>query len=154
MPSFLLRYLTLALTQCNFSGRRYPLAWAAALNSGSATVAGLAACDARWRVCACLLTLVCLCHFVSSVCMQRVCLYLVQSHHSHPRLEVLLDAASHVSTSALDLQASPADFVCLSFYKMFGFPTGLGALLVRNTACVRAGRRASYMSARERRKTD
>ncbi|KAL6101506.1 mocos [Pungitius sinensis] len=47
---------------------------------------------------------------------------------------VLLDAASHVSCSPLDLQQYPADFIPISFYKMFGFPTGLGALLVRNDA--------------------
>lgn len=45
---------------------------------------------------------------------------------------VLLDAASYVSTSPLDLSTHQADFVPLSFYKMFGFPTGLGALLVKN----------------------
>ncbi|XP_061601719.1 molybdenum cofactor sulfurase isoform X2 [Cololabis saira] len=45
---------------------------------------------------------------------------------------VLLDAAAHVSCSPLNLQDCPADFIPLSFYKMFGFPTGLGALLVRN----------------------
>ncbi|XP_040840596.1 molybdenum cofactor sulfurase [Ochotona curzoniae] len=43
---------------------------------------------------------------------------------------VLLDAACYVSTSSLDLSAHPADFVPISFYKIFGFPTGLGALLV------------------------
>ncbi|XP_021566797.1 molybdenum cofactor sulfurase [Carlito syrichta] len=43
---------------------------------------------------------------------------------------VLLDAAAYVSTSPLDLSAHPADFVPVSFYKIFGFPTGLGALLV------------------------
>ncbi|KAM9726692.1 molybdenum cofactor sulfurase [Menidia menidia] len=47
---------------------------------------------------------------------------------------VLLDAASLVSCSPLDLQECPADFIPISFYKMFGFPTGLGALLVRNSA--------------------
>lgn len=47
---------------------------------------------------------------------------------------VLLDAASYVGCSPLDLRRCPADFVCISFYKMFGFPTGLGALLVRNAA--------------------
>ncbi|XP_072247525.1 molybdenum cofactor sulfurase isoform X1 [Leuresthes tenuis] len=47
---------------------------------------------------------------------------------------VLLDAASHVSCSPLNLQECPADFIPISFYKMFGFPTGLGALLVRNKA--------------------
>ena len=45
---------------------------------------------------------------------------------------VLLDAASYVSCSQLDLQEHSADFIPISFYKMFGFPTGLGALLVRN----------------------
>ncbi|XP_051019097.1 molybdenum cofactor sulfurase [Acomys russatus] len=43
---------------------------------------------------------------------------------------VLLDAASYVSTSPLDLSTHRADFVPISFYKIFGFPTGLGALLV------------------------
>lgn len=47
---------------------------------------------------------------------------------------VLLDAASYVSCSPLSLQDCPADFIPISFYKIFGFPTGLGALLVRNDA--------------------
>lgn len=47
---------------------------------------------------------------------------------------VLLDAASYVSCSPLNLKQSPADFIPISFYKMFGFPTGLGALLVRTDA--------------------
>uniref|UniRef100_H2YX42 Molybdenum cofactor sulfurase n=1 Tax=Ciona savignyi TaxID=51511 RepID=H2YX42_CIOSA len=47
---------------------------------------------------------------------------------------VLLDAAAYVSCSKLDLTEHPADFVCISFYKMFGFPTGLGCLLVRKSA--------------------
>ncbi|KAL1773355.1 molybdenum cofactor sulfurase [Sigmodon hispidus] len=41
-----------------------------------------------------------------------------------------LDAASYVSTSSLDLSAHQPDFVPISFYKIFGLPTGLGALLV------------------------
>ena len=44
---------------------------------------------------------------------------------------VLLDAAAFVPTNPLDLRRYTPDFVCLSFYKMFGFPTGVGALLVR-----------------------
>ncbi|XP_042565485.1 molybdenum cofactor sulfurase isoform X2 [Clupea harengus] len=47
---------------------------------------------------------------------------------------VLLDAAALVGSSGLDLQENTADFIPISFYKMFGFPTGLGALLVRNEA--------------------
>ena len=45
---------------------------------------------------------------------------------------VLLDAAAYVPTSRLDLSKYPADFVAISFYKMFGYPSGLGALIVRN----------------------
>jgi molybdenum cofactor sulfurtransferase len=51
-----------------------------------------------------------------------------------PAWYVLLDASALVGTAPLDLSATPADFVCLSFYKMFGLPTGLGALLVRKPA--------------------
>eukprot|EP00753_Platysulcus_tardus_P021037 PLAT8594.1.p1 GENE.PLAT8594.1~~PLAT8594.1.p1 ORF type:complete len:800 (-),score=345.06 PLAT8594.1:852-3251(-) len=53
---------------------------------------------------------------------------------SRGRWAVLLDAAKFVGSSPLDLSAVPADFVALSFYKMFGYPTGLGALLVRKQA--------------------
>uniref|UniRef100_A0A182QIQ3 Molybdenum cofactor sulfurase n=1 Tax=Anopheles farauti TaxID=69004 RepID=A0A182QIQ3_9DIPT len=47
---------------------------------------------------------------------------------------VCLDAASYVSTSPLDLSRYRPSFVCVSFYKIFGYPTGLGALLVRKDA--------------------
>lgn len=53
------------------------------------------------------------------------------SCRGHGTWKVVLDAASHVSTSPLDLTAHQPDFVTISFYKIFGFPTGLGALLVR-----------------------
>lgn len=43
---------------------------------------------------------------------------------------VCLDAASFVSTNHLDLHLYAPDYVCISFYKIFGYPTGLGALLV------------------------
>ncbi len=48
--------------------------------------------------------------------------------------QVLLDAAAFVPTNGLDLQLHQPDFVVLSFYKMFGYPTGVGCLLVRNDA--------------------
>lgn len=44
---------------------------------------------------------------------------------------VLLDAAAYVPTNSLDLSAVRPDFVAISFYKMFGYPTGVGCLLVR-----------------------
>ncbi|HYS24144.1 MAG TPA: aminotransferase class V-fold PLP-dependent enzyme, partial [Vicinamibacterales bacterium] len=47
--------------------------------------------------------------------------------------DVLLDAAAFVPTSRLDLSAVKPDFVSVSFYKMFGYPTGVGCLLARGT---------------------
>jgi selenocysteine lyase/cysteine desulfurase len=47
---------------------------------------------------------------------------------------VLLDAAAFVPTNVLDLSTVKPDFVSVSFYKMFGYPTGVGALLIRNSA--------------------
>jgi selenocysteine lyase/cysteine desulfurase len=47
---------------------------------------------------------------------------------------VLLDAAAYLPASRLSLEETPADFVALSFYKIFGYPTGVGALVVRREA--------------------
>ncbi|XP_073226054.1 molybdenum cofactor sulfurase isoform X4 [Cicer arietinum] len=47
---------------------------------------------------------------------------------------VLIDAAKGSATMPPDLSKYPVDFVALSFYKLFGYPTGLGALVVRNDA--------------------
>jgi selenocysteine lyase/cysteine desulfurase len=47
---------------------------------------------------------------------------------------VLLDAAALLPTTRLSLRMVPADFVALSFYKMFGYPTGIGALVARRDA--------------------
>ena len=52
----------------------------------------------------------------------------------HGNWYVALDAAAMAATSPLDLSSCMADFVTVSFYKMFGFPTGLGALIVRKDA--------------------
>lgn len=48
--------------------------------------------------------------------------------------DVLLDAAAFVPTNKLDLGRVKPDFVTLSFYKMFGWPTGVGCLLARKKA--------------------
>lgn len=45
--------------------------------------------------------------------------------------DVLLDAAAFVPTNPLDLSRVKPDLVSVSFYKMFGYPTGVGALLLR-----------------------
>jgi selenocysteine lyase/cysteine desulfurase len=47
---------------------------------------------------------------------------------------VLLDAAAFVPTNALRLDVVRPEFVALSFYKMFGYPTGVGALIARRDA--------------------
>ncbi|XP_066963343.1 molybdenum cofactor sulfurase-like isoform X1 [Macrobrachium rosenbergii] len=47
-----------------------------------------------------------------------------------PEWFVLLDAAGLVATCPLDLARWKPDFVNLSFYKIMGYPTGLGCLLV------------------------
>ena len=47
--------------------------------------------------------------------------------------DVIVDAAAFVPTSRLDLSVWKPDFVPVSFYKMFGYPTGLGALLARRS---------------------
>jgi selenocysteine lyase/cysteine desulfurase len=54
--------------------------------------------------------------------------------------DVLLDAAAFVPTHSLDLAACDADFVVVSFYKMFGYPTGVGALVARRDALARLSR--------------
>jgi len=54
---------------------------------------------------------------------------------------VLLDAASFAPSAHLDLRATPADFVALSFYKIFGYPTGIGALIARRDALAELRRR-------------
>ncbi|MBW6473298.1 MAG: aminotransferase class V-fold PLP-dependent enzyme [Anaerolineaceae bacterium] len=48
--------------------------------------------------------------------------------------DVLLDVAAFVPTNRLDLQQYHPDFVTLSFYKIFGYPTGVGLLLARREA--------------------
>ncbi len=48
--------------------------------------------------------------------------------------DVLLDAAAFAPTNALDLSAVRPDFVSLSFYKMVGYPTGVGALVARRAS--------------------
>ncbi|MBI4365111.1 MAG: aminotransferase class V-fold PLP-dependent enzyme [Candidatus Latescibacteria bacterium] len=44
---------------------------------------------------------------------------------------VLLDAAAFAPTNGLDLGRWKPDLAAISFYKMFGYPTGIGCLLMR-----------------------
>lgn len=45
----------------------------------------------------------------------------------------LLDAAALAPTSVFSLSETPVDAMAISFYKMFGFPTGVGALVVKES---------------------
>jgi selenocysteine lyase/cysteine desulfurase len=54
--------------------------------------------------------------------------------------QVLLDAAALLPSAPLSLREVPADFVTLSFYKMFGYPTGVGALIARSESLARLRR--------------
>ncbi|KAL4427707.1 hypothetical protein ABPG75_001796 [Micractinium tetrahymenae] len=47
------------------------------------------------------------------------------------RWKVLIDAAAFLPTHPLNLTETPADAVCISFYKLFGYPSGIGALVAR-----------------------
>lgn len=63
----------------------------------------------------------------------------IELAHSHG-WDVLLDAAAFVPTSQLDLSAVHPDFVPVSFYKIFGYPTGIGALIARKSALAKLHR--------------
>lgn len=88
--------------QSNLSGRKYSLDWISTVKKG----------QMEWQK-------------TVTDCGSRSCQ--CQGH-----FYTVLDAASLVSTSPLNLGSVKPDFVAMSFYKMFGYPTGLGALLVKN----------------------
>jgi molybdenum cofactor sulfurtransferase len=82
-------------------------------------------------------------------------LELVESAHAKG-WDVLLDAAAFVPSNRLDLQTVKPDLVAMSFYKMFGYPTGVGCLLVRNAMLPKlsrpwfAGGTVNFVSVRPR----
>ena len=53
---------------------------------------------------------------------------------------MLLDAAAFVPTNRLDLSVVQPEFVAVSWYKVFGYPTGVGCLLARRDALARLRR--------------
>ena len=100
-PCYIINSLFAYPAQSNFSGHRYPLEWMDAIHCRSELEQSSA----------------------SGTCPQCEC-------RTRPHWYVLLDAAALLTTSTLDLSRHKPDFVVLSFYKMFGFPTGLGTLYV------------------------
>ena len=66
-------------------------------------------------------------------------LSLVDDAHARG-LDVLLDIAAFAPSHPLSLRDCKADYAVLSFYKLFGYPTGLGALIARRDALARLRR--------------
>jgi molybdenum cofactor sulfurtransferase len=58
----------------------------------------------------------------------------IQSKRSDDQWMVLLDTAAYAPTYRLDLGVVKPDFAVVSFYKMFGFPSGVGCWLVKRSA--------------------
>jgi selenocysteine lyase/cysteine desulfurase len=54
--------------------------------------------------------------------------------------DVLLDVAAYLPTNPLDLSAVQPDFVPISWYKVFGYPTGVGCLIARRSALAKLTR--------------
>lgn len=62
------------------------------------------------------------------------------AHAQEQSWDVLVDGAAFVPSNRLDLSRWHPDFVPLSFYKMFGYPTGVGCLLARKSALTKLRR--------------
>ncbi len=54
--------------------------------------------------------------------------------------DVILDCAAFAPTNPVDASAIGADFIPISFYKLFGYPTGAGCLIARREALARLRR--------------
>lgn len=54
--------------------------------------------------------------------------------------DVLLDVAAYLPTNDLDLSEVKPDFVPISWYKVLGYPTGVGSLVARRSALARLRR--------------
>jgi selenocysteine lyase/cysteine desulfurase len=63
----------------------------------------------------------------------------IETAHEHG-YDVLLDAAAYVPSNRLDLSVVKPDFVPVSWYKVFGYPTGVGCLIARREALARLRR--------------
>lgn len=53
---------------------------------------------------------------------------------------VMLDGAAYAPTNRIDFSRCKPDFMSLSFYKIFGYPTGIGALVARKEALTKLQR--------------
>ncbi|KDO32872.1 hypothetical protein SPRG_02564 [Saprolegnia parasitica CBS 223.65] len=93
--------------ECNFSGAKHPLHLVSTIQAN-----GFDALDlARYAIAA-------------SSCQPA----------PRGRWLVLLDAAKLAATGPVDLSTHTPDFMVLSFYKLFGYPTGLGVLFIKRSS--------------------
>jgi selenocysteine lyase/cysteine desulfurase len=63
----------------------------------------------------------------------------IETAHEHG-YDVLLDAAAYLPSNRLDLSLVKPDFVPVSWYKVVGYPTGVGCLVARREALGRLRR--------------
>jgi selenocysteine lyase/cysteine desulfurase len=63
----------------------------------------------------------------------------IETAHQHG-YDVLLDAAAYLPSNRLDLSVVKPDFVPVSWYKVAGYPTGVGCLIARREALGRLWR--------------
>jgi selenocysteine lyase/cysteine desulfurase len=63
----------------------------------------------------------------------------IETAHEHG-YDVLLDAAAYLPSNRLDLSVVKPDFMPVSWYKVFGYPTGVGCLIARQEALGRLWR--------------
>ncbi|XP_047480328.1 molybdenum cofactor sulfurase-like [Penaeus chinensis] len=96
--------------QCNFSGVKSPLVWIDKVQKG--------ALDA----------------VLKQEPVNKNNAHLPENTADDCSWYVVLDAAGFTATCSLDLSQWKPDFVPVSFYKIFGYPTGLGCLLVHQRA--------------------
>jgi selenocysteine lyase/cysteine desulfurase len=54
--------------------------------------------------------------------------------------DVLLDTAAYLPTGTIDLSVVQPEFMLVSWYKLFGYPTGVGCLIARRSALARLSR--------------
>ena len=110
--------------ESNFGGSMYPLDWAKKWQAKSAPGVGAVNSEEQER---------------EDQGQQQECSAQDESEENtspggKKKWLVVLDAAKFACTKDLDLSECGADFVCISFYKMFGAPTGLGCLLAKKTS--------------------
>ncbi len=112
--------------QSNLSGEKYPLKWIKNLSCDNNVEHHI---QPHWHTATCTGTLESSSSKGESNSKNKE--ISVTSKQSEGGMErnnvyVLLDTAALLCTSPLDLSQYKPDFVTVSFYKMFGFPTGLG----------------------------